>query len=226
MIQKTNYNLLYCEDDQFVREMVVEYLEDYFANIYVANDGQEALELYELYAPDIVITDIEMPKKNGLQLALELRQQNKEIPIIISTAYTSTEYFVKAVELNLVKYLIKPIEEEALQEALNSALERIKSSNGSSIPLSHEYHFDMFSKLLIQEKKPIPLTQKQSDFIYLLLKNKSLSVSYDEIQHYVWKDKVMSDAALRSLVYDLRKIIHKNIIQNVSKMGYKINIHG
>jgi DNA-binding response OmpR family regulator len=226
MLNNTKYNLLYSEDEAGVREMVVEYLEEYFSTIYVAKNGKQALELYELYHPDIIITDIKMPKMNGLELAVAIRKQNKEIPIIITTAYTTTEYLLQAIELNLVKYLLKPVEEENLQEALTSAMERLETSHGSTIQLSQCYIFDMFSKILTQNKKVIALTVKQRDFLYLLLKNKEREVSYDTIQHYVWKDKTMSDTALRSLVYDLRNIIHKNIVQNVSKIGYQINLNG
>lgn len=226
MFNNTKYSLLYCEDEEDIREMVVEYLEDCFSTIYVAKDGKEALEFYELYHPDIIITDIKMPKMNGLELAVAIRKENKEIPIIITTAYTTTKYLLHAVELNLVKYLLKPIEEENLQEALTSAMERLETAHGSSIQLSEDYTFDMFSKILTHKAKLISLTIKQRDFLYLLLKHKQREVSYKSIQHYVWKDKVMSDSALRSLVYDLRTIIHKNIVQNVSKIGYQINLNG
>ena len=226
MLTNTKYSLLYCEDEADIREMVIEYLEDYFSTIYVAKNGKEALELYELYHPDIIITDIKMPKMNGLELAVAIREQNKKIPIIITTAYTTTEYLLHAIELNLVKYLLKPIEEKNLQEALTSAMERLETSDGSTIQLSQGYTFDMFSKILTHKEELISLTIKQRDFLYLLLQHKKREVSYETIQHDVWKDKIMSDAALRSLVYDLRTIIHKNIVQNVSKIGYKINLNG
>ena len=226
MLNNTKYSLLYSEDEADIREMVVEYLEDCFSTIYVAKNGEQALEFYELYHPDIIITDIKMPKMNGLELAVAIRKQNKEIPIIITTAYTTTKYLLQAIELNLVKYLLKPVEEKNLQEALTSAMERLETSHGSTIQFSKGYTFDMFSKILTHKAELISLTIKQRDFLYLLLKHKQREVSYESIQHYVWKDKIMSDAALRSLVYDLRTLIHKNIVQNVSKIGYKINLDG
>ena len=226
MLNNTKYSLLYCEDETDIREMVIEYLEDCFSTIYVAKNGRQALEFYELYHPDIIITDIKMPKMNGLELAVAIRKQNKEIPIIITTAYTTTEYLLQAIELNLVKYLLKPIEEKNLQEALTSAMERLETTHGSTIQLSEDYTFNMFSKILTHKEELISLTVKQRDFLYLLLKYKTREVSYDNIQHYVWKDKIMSGSALRSLVYELRTIIHKEIVQNVSKIGYKINLNG
>ncbi|CAA6815746.1 MAG: Putative two-component response regulator [uncultured Sulfurovum sp.] len=206
--------------------MVLEYLTDYFNKIYVAKDGVQALEHYLLYAPDIIITDIKMPKKNGLELTRKIRQENKKIPIIITTAYTDTEYLLEAVELQLVKYLLKPIDEKKLQEALISAFENLNYSYGTNIQLTKIYHFEMFNKVLTKDDNIIPLSKKQTDFLYLLLQHAQQSVSYEKIQYHVWKDKIMSDSALRSLVYDLRKIIDKNIIENVSKTGYKINIDG
>lgn len=65
MIEKSKYSLLYVEDESAVREMAVEYLELFFREIYEASNGVEALKIYEEKEPDIIISDIEMPKMNG-----------------------------------------------------------------------------------------------------------------------------------------------------------------
>ena len=69
MQEKTKYSLLYVEDESLVREMVVEYLDIFFLEIYEASNGLEALEIYNDKKPDMIITDIEMPKMNGLKFA-------------------------------------------------------------------------------------------------------------------------------------------------------------
>ncbi len=77
--------------------------------LYTAIDGQEGLELYKKFEPEIVITDIEMPKLNGLEMAKKIRKHSLSTQIIIITAYKKPEYLLDAVNLQLVQYLIKPI---------------------------------------------------------------------------------------------------------------------
>lgn len=226
MNKKTNYTLLYVEDDELIREMVIDYLEDYFSIIYVASNGEEALKTYEEHAPSLIITDIKMPKMNGLELSAKIRESNQQIPIIITTAYTSTKYLLQAVELHLIKYLVKPVEEENLQKALNSCFQILERRNPSSISLKHDYYFDIFSSVLTHKHHPTMLTPMQAEFLNLLITHKNRAVLYEEIEYTVWKEKSMSSSALRCLVRDIRKSIHKNIITNISKRGYQINLDG
>jgi DNA-binding response OmpR family regulator len=226
MKNNPKHTLLYVEDDLFIRDMVIDYLEDYFSIIHVASNGEEALIMYAEHSPSIIISDIKMPKMNGLEFASKVREYNKNIPILITTAYTTTEYLLEAVELHLVKYLVKPVKEEDLQKALTSCFNALEDLNPSIISLPNDYAFDMFSSILTHNHAPVFLTFMQAEFLHLLLMHKDRAVEYREIAHALWKEKVMSDAALRCLVRDIRKIIHKDIITNVSKKGYQINLNG
>jgi len=224
---KYPYRLLYVEDEELVRFMVKQYLSKYFKTIYEASDGEEAFKLYEEKNPDIIITDIKIPKLNGLKLVAKIRKQDRNIPIIITTAYTNTDYLLNAVELNLVKYLVKPVKEKKLHQALISCFQYIKLKESNIIKLTSKYQYDSAKQILVSEsKEEIPLTLSQSKFIDLLIKNKDRTVTYQEIERHLWIDKVMSEAALRSLIYNLRQIFPKNFIKNVSKIGYKINLDG
>ena len=225
MIEKSKYSLLYVEDESAVREMAVEYLELFFREIYEASNGVEALKIYEEKEPDIIISDIEMPKMNGLKLASLIRKKEITTPIIITTAYTSVEYLLEATELNLVKYLVKPVKEEKLEEALKICFERLEASSPSVVALSDKHLYDTFNSTLSCDGKVVALTTSQIQFLNLLIKNKNRAVTYTEIENHIWNDKIMSDAALRSLVYDIRQLISKEVIENVSRMGYKIKLY-
>ena len=225
MLDKPKYSLLYVEDEASIREMVVAYLDDIFRDIYEATNGEEALMLYHEKRPDIIITDIEMPKMNGLQFASLVRKEDETTPLIITTAYTSVEYLLEATELNLIKYLVKPIEEEKLEEALQSCFNKIELKSSSVVRLSEKHRYDTFNHTLTFEGKLISLTSSQTQLLDLLIKNRNRAVTYTEIENHIWYDKIMSDSALRSLVYDIRKLIGKNSIENVSKTGYRINLY-
>ena len=225
MIEQPKYSLLYVEDEVSVREMAVEYLELFFVDIYTASNGEEALEIYKDKKPDVIISDIEMPKMNGLQLASLIRKKDLTTPIIITTAYTSVEYLLEATELNLIKYLVKPIKEEKLEEALKICFERLASSSPSVVALTDKYLYDTFNCTLQYEGKIVELTTSQIKLLNLLIKNKNRAVSYVEIENHIWYDRVMSKMALRSLIYDIRRLISKEIIENISKTGYKIKLY-
>jgi len=225
LIEQPKYSLLYVEDEVSVREMAVEYLELFFVDIYTASNGEEALEIYNDKKPDVIISDIEMPKMNGLQLASLIRKKDLTTPIIITTAYTSVEYLLEATELNLIKYLVKPIKEEKLEEALKICFERLASSSPSVVALTDKYLYDTFNCTLQYEGKIVELTTSQIKLLNLLIKNKNRAVSYVEIENHIWYDRVMSKMALRSLIYDIRRLISKEIIENISKTGYKIKLY-
>jgi len=226
MLKKTKYTLLFVEDEVMIRRIAISFLKSYFVEIYEAKDGEEGLTLYNKHKPDIIITDIEMPKINGLEFCRIIRQGDKSTPIIISTAYTTTEYLLEAVKLNLINYLPKPIEEEALFEALNSCFEHIEREHPSVIKLNKTDSFDMLNHTLVKGDELVPLTKYQHELLFILLKNQGRIVAYEEIEQFIWFDKVMSSDALRSLVRDVRKIVGKETIANISRYGYRIHLNG
>jgi len=226
MIKQTKYTLLFVEDEAMIRRIAVRILRPYFIEIYEAKDGVEALELYYSHNPDIIITDIEMPNMDGLTLCKTIRAKDKTTPIIITTAYTTTEYLLEAVGLNLIKYVLKPIKEETLFEALNLCFEHIERENPSVVKISKKHSFDMLNHSLIENGKIISLTDFQYKLLFILIKNRGRIVSYEEIERYIWFDKSMSSDALRSLVRDVRKFIGKESIANISKYGYRIHLYG
>lgn len=226
MLKKTKYTLLFIEDEIMIRRIAISFLKNYFIEIYEAKDGEEGLKLYHEHKPDIIITDIEMPKINGLELCRTIRNEDKSTPIIISTAYTTTEYLLEAVKLNLINYLPKPIEEEVLFEALNLCFEHIEREHPSIVKINKTDSFDMLNKTLVKGEEIIPLTNYQHQLLFILIKNQGRIVSYEEIEQFIWFNKAMSSDALRSLVRDVRKVVGKETIINISRYGYRIHLHG
>ena len=218
----TSLTLLYVEDEDFIRENAVLFLEDSFAHIYEADNAFLGLELYHDKKPDIIITDISMPKMNGLQMCEKIRQRDSKTPIIITTAHTNTEYLLRAVELQLVKYLVKPIQEEQLQEALALCFEKLQDKNSNIIRLTKEHTFDTFNQVLFHHDKMVKLSPQEILFFKLLLKNTEHICSHTQIENYVFSQQGMSGDALRTLVKNIRKKTDKSLIENHSKIGYKI----
>jgi len=219
-----NIKILYIDDEQFIREDAVEYLSFYCDNVYEASDGLDGLEKYKELKPDIIITDIKMPKLNGIEMIKEIRKSDKNTKIVIATAFLETSYLLEAIELGLIKYLVKPIMEDALLPVLESCTDDIIQKS-SIFNIYGGYKFDILNQTLFLNKEQIALTKKELHFLELLIKNSKRAVKYDEFSSYVW-DGYMTEDALRAIVRELRKKISKQSIKNISGIGYQINLIG
>ena len=217
-----NIKILYIDDEDLIRSNAVEYLEFYCDNVYEAKDGLEGIEVYEKNKPDIIITDIKMPKLNGLEMVRQIRQKDKTTRIIVATAFLETSYLLEAIDLGLVKYLTKPITEDKLLPILKSCVLDVFEDK-SIFFFENDISFDMLNKTLFKNEIQIMLTKKELMFLELLLKNSKRAVQYSELSNYVWNGN-MSEDAIRSIVKELRKKISKQTIKNVSGIGYQVKV--
>jgi DNA-binding response OmpR family regulator len=215
----SNLTILYVEDEEYIRKNAVEYLGRICKKVLEAGDGFEAYKVYEKQKPDIIISDIQMPNLSGLELAKKIRKTDKSIPIIIATAHTQTEYLLKAVELQLVKYIVKPITSAKLKEALSLAYEHLSCSN--IVKLDEKTTYDTLNKVLLIDDEVVKLTKNEQLLLELLVKNPQRAVTYKEIENLIWLDEGMSMDALRTLVRSLRKKLRGDFVENISGIGYR-----
>lgn len=215
-----NIRVLIVEDDEIARENAVEYLEDRFSHIYEAKDCLEALKVYEKNKPEIIICDIQMPKINGLEFIEKIREVDNKTHIIITSAYSTKEYLLKAIELKLVKYLVKPIKQNELDEALNLCVNEL--SEKPNFKINENFSFNFSTKTLYKNEKVVKLRTKELLLLELLIKYKNRFVTYEELELFIWGEDFMSKDALKTLIKNIKNIIGKEIIKNLSGTGYKI----
>lgn len=219
-----NIKILFVEDDDIARENAVEYLSHIFGEVLQASNGLEAYSLYNQYHPQIIITDIMMPKINGLELVEKIRQYDKTTQIIIATAFSTKEYLLRAIELQLVKYLIKPISQQQLEDALEACCALLNQSQSNVMSLGLDCSFDVYNKTLLYQGEVFKLRAKEILLLELLLKNHSRYVTYEEIENVVWSEGSMSKDALKTLIRDLKSKLPSNVLKNLSGTGYKIDV--
>lgn len=217
-------SVLYVEDDAVARENGIEYLENFFNIVYDAPDAIMALELYHKYKPSIIITDIQMPRLNGLEFVEQIRQKDQKTQIIITTAFSDKKYLLKAIELKLVKYLIKPISEKEFDEALQICIETLKENSTNIISITTNIYFDTFNNTLVKNGDIIKLRTKEIVLLSLLIKNKNRYVTYNEIENHVWEDTVMTKDALKTVIKNIKSKVSKDLISNLSGTGYRIEL--
>lgn len=111
--------ILYVEDDSNTQEEVAFFLTPLVKELYLASDGQQGLEMFKRHTPDLIITDIQMPILNGLEMIKEIRMINPKIPIFVTTAYNETNYLLSAINSGVNRYILKPINFKTLLETMN-----------------------------------------------------------------------------------------------------------
>jgi len=109
--------ILYVEDEKSVQNQTKMILDDFVKEVKVANDGEEGLRIAIEEEIDVIVTDIMMPHKNGIDMLKELKEAGKDIPAIITTAFTETEYLMEAIKLKVDGFITKPIN---IKDLINS----------------------------------------------------------------------------------------------------------
>ncbi len=128
MIKKIK--VLYVEDEEDILKFASMVLEDYVDKLFIARNGKEALEILKQEDIDLIITDILMPKLNGIDLIREIKKNPLwDIAVIVATAHTETQYLLDCIELKVDGYILKPIDvEELLKTILKAVLPKFQAN--------------------------------------------------------------------------------------------------
>jgi DNA-binding response OmpR family regulator len=216
--------ILIVEDDRILNEFFYQFFQIYFKNnILQAYDGVEALELYKTHNPDIIFTDINLPKLDGLSLIEKVRKFDKKTQVIVASSHFEQDKLLKAIELNLIAYLIKPIDQNKLQATINSIKKVFKTE--SIVKISQSYSFNILTSQLFDENREVKLTVKEKKVLQLLVENKNRCVTYEEISSFIYDYEEYSLNAISSLIKRLRKKIKDPIIDICYNEGYKIQLY-
>lgn len=220
-----NVSILVAEDEDELREYLVEYLQLFFKNVYEANCGEKAYSLYLEKNPDIILSDINMPNLDGLSMISRIRENDPNSKILIMSAHSDKDKLLHAVELNLVTYLIKPIRIETLKKVLLDTVENIKLTS-NKIYFDTNIYWDKNSNLLYANAEEIVFKDKELMLMKLLCSQINKAFSSETIFNHLYKNttKEYSEYAITSLIKRLRSKLPKQIIQNEYGVGYKIRV--
>lgn len=154
--------LLYVEDDDLIRTELADLLSNFFDKVFQARDGKAGLETYLKNKDDIdiILTDINMPKLNGLEMVKTIREIDKNIPVFLATAHSDNEFLAEAIKLRIHEYIVKPIDirnllslmnelantlyQESILEQQNKELERYKEIlDSNNIVIKTDIHMNI-----------------------------------------------------------------------------------
>ncbi|PUE65216.1 hypothetical protein B0174_04580 [Arcobacter caeni] len=213
--------ILYAEDDLVIQESTSRILKMFFKEVFIANNGNEAIETYQRYKPNILMLDYVMPNLDGYQTAKLIREINKKIPIILVSTYTDKDKLLNAIELNLIRYIEKPILYDDLMNVFNSVISSLEENNLLQIKLDEDVFYSFITKKIIKMNEEIFLTKNEILFLELLLSKANLLVSKELIETNVFEEPV-DENTIRNMVYRLRKKLDSKIIVTVKDLGYLI----
>ena len=221
------YKILFVEDEQLIRENYVTYLKMFFSEVYEAENGEKAYDIYKQKKPDIMIVDINIPKLSGLELLRKIRENDYNTKAIVLTAHTDKTFLLEATSLKLTRYLVKPVSRKDLKEALKDTIDELLKYNIlpiQKINLTDDYSWDFQLNELKHHNKNVELTNKEKIFLKLLFSHKNRVFTYDEIFEYIWQyeDSISIDG-LKNMVKRLRKKLPENTILNIFNEGYKVD---
>lgn len=222
-------SLLYIEDDLDIREIYLDSIKEEVELVYFASDGEEGYEAYLTHKPDIILLDINMPKLDGLSLAKRIRENDSNVKIIITTAYSEQEKLLQAIELYLIKYILKPIDPSILKEALQKAKSEIMSQRKEErliYMLDEAATWDFESEKLYENGVEVKLTKNERRLLKLLSTDKDKVFTFFDIFNHISHDdfdKEYDANQVRALVKLLRKKVPKESILNIYGEGYRFN---
>ncbi len=216
-----NLTLLYIEDETNIRDSLTNSLKILFKKVYAIENAELAIKVYKSKHIDMILSDIGLPGMSGIDLVKIIRKENKDIPIILLTAYTQTDILLEAVKLKLVSYLTKPISFDTLSKALLDAREEISEPIENIFEITKNIQYDIDRKILSQDAKDLHITASEDRLLNIFIENKDRTLSAQEIKNLLWDDSYhATDTALKSVLNKLRKKIGTDRIKNISGIGY------
>lgn len=191
-----------------------------------ATDGEEAERLVYVESYDLIILDINLPKKSGFSVLEDVRKYNKEVNIIMLTARSDVDDRVSALDMGANDYLLNPFYFEELEARVRSLLRRKSVQQDSQISCG-SLRFDTSNRKVMIEDEELSLTRKEFGILEYLLLHKGRYISSEELIEHVWEGDSNSFSGtvrvhIASLRKKLKQALNYNIIHNVIGKGYII----
>ena len=231
-----NLSILFVEDHDELRENTTEILKNFFSQIDCAEDGKEALKKYKDYHKenskyyDLVLSDIQMPNLNGVELTSRLYEMNPSQLLIILSAYDDTKYLLPLINLGIEQFVKKPIDYQELLKALLSSSRKIQqgittpvSIVSEIVHLSDNVIFNKDNSSLLENDKMVYLTKYEIIFMQFLSSNIGKIYSNEDIANqYEMLDESLDIQNIRKLVSKLRKKLPESSLESIYGIGYRI----
>lgn len=224
-MEDTTKKILVADDEPDILEIISYNLRKEGYEVYTAADGNEALEKARHHHPDLIILDIMMPKKTGVEVCQILRTQPEfsQTLIIFLTALSDEAVQIKGLESGADDYLTKPVSPKVLISRVNAIFRRIKQEpvENKRIRIGN-FSIDPASYLVTIDNREVTLAKKEFELLYLLASKPGRVLLRNEILSQVWGSEVIvGDRTIDVHIRKIRQKLNTDCITTVKGVGYK-----
>jgi DNA-binding response OmpR family regulator len=226
-----NHKVLVVEDEEDLRDLVRLYLEKHDFQVSTAGTGQEAMELFRTFRPDLVVLDIELPDADGTEICRTIRETS-DVPLFFVTCRRDTEDIYSGLAIGADDYLTKPFDPAELVARIHGHLRKrmvFKSieRNKDRYWKSGKIEVDLHEMEVRVEGRKVPLYSKEMQLLHFFIENPNRVFSMDEIFERVWGlDSESETKTVYVHISNLRRKLegdpdNPELIRTVRGIGYK-----
>lgn len=214
--------LLVIEDETDLNRSIVKLLKTQKYSVDAAYDGEEALDYIRVSSYDVIISDIMMPRLDGLGVLKYLRNHNIKTPVLMLTARDTLQDKVTGLDAGADDYLVKPFEFDELLVRIRVLLRRQNRENLTSTVQFGDCCLDLVKKTVTRNSVPIDLTSKEYELLECLVRYPNVILSREHIREHIWDfDYEGESNIIDVLVENIRKKLQDpSVIQTKRGMGY------
>ncbi|MGD9624869.1 MAG: response regulator transcription factor [Arcobacter sp.] len=222
-MELNDLSVLYIMDNQNKDEELFSFLCNTVNKVTNSSTIIEAKQQYLKQSPCLIIIESDFENRNIIDFLIEIRKDDIKTAFVVLSNNKNNLFLTELLELYITKYIIKPFDNEILLQALNKCMEIIERRIYSNFKLTNNIFFNFQTQSIIKNNESFVLNKKESLLMNLLIQNQGRVITYEELEYHIWNNEC-TNAALKSLIRDLRKKTNKNIIKNYSGIGYKLEL--
>jgi two-component system alkaline phosphatase synthesis response regulator PhoP len=218
--------ILVADDEKDILEIISYNLINEGYDVYIAKDGNEAIDVAKKIHPDLIILDIMMPYKSGIEVCEVLRSLDefKQTLIIFLTALNDETSHIAGFESGADDYVSKPISPKVLVSRVNALFRRVHKENGKAISVSN-LTIDPMKFIVIVDHKDVTLAKKEFELLYLLASKPGRVFLRNEILSQVWgQEVIVGDRTIDVHIRKIRQKLNLDCITTVKGVGYKFSL--
>lgn len=214
-------NLLVVEDDKMIREGICEFLSEFGYKTYQAEDGKQAISIFENNEINLAILDIQLPYINGLDVLKKIRETS-DIPAIMLTAFSDEEYKINAFTSLADGYIEKPFSLPVLKVRVESLIKKYYGNNETFNYKNTEVNFTSYTAKI--NGKKVDVNAKELEILKYMIENEGQALTRMQIIDSVWKetDEIPFDRVIDVYIKELRKKLELDCIVTIRNVGYKL----
>lgn len=212
--------VLYIDKKENIPVNIQNMLKIFFKNVIYTDNIDDAMQLYNNKNPDIIISEVFLDNRSVFPFLFDIRQYNHTVPVVIISTNKDEDVLFKAIRLQLIDFIVKPIKVEKFIYVLNTTAKYLLNHGDVNVTFGNNCKYSYIQKSIRIGQKSYQLTKNESRLLELLLSNQGKMLTKEHIEYHIWGEEFVTESAFKSLVKRLRDKVGKETLKNKSGQGY------